>query len=225
MSHKLNAHNHIKNFITSLLFSSPHHPSSDGQKKAILNWAKELGAQDVPSFDAVKKVQKHINHLIGDPTEKVTAHLGDIFYINNVAELIARVCLLCYLGVYDTDVISQDYVNPLTRFAIQNYPEDGGDRMLQVFNGTKMLLDLPSLPAVRIDGTIYFINELLQESSKGYFILECFFLGLCPPTDEVKPGAQSNVKIQYALGRAVQWTNVCYLKLDLQLCADYWHVN
>lgn len=87
--------------------------------------------------------------------------------------------------------------------------------MLQVFNGTKMLLDLPSPPAVRVNGTIYFVNELLQESSKAYFIRERFFLGLCPPTDKVEPGAQSNVKVQYALGRAVQWTNICYPILDL----------
>lgn len=199
----------------SLLFSSPRHPFSDEQKKAILNWARELGARDVPSFDAVKKNQKHIDHLVGDPTEKVSARSGDVFYINNIAQLIARVCLLCYLGVYDTDTISQDYANPLTRFAMQDYPEDGGDGMSQVFNGTKMLLDLPSPPAVRVNGTIYFVNELLQESSKAYFIPERFFLGSCPPTDEVEPGAQSNVKVQYALGRAVQRTNVCYSILDL----------
>lgn len=98
---------------------------------------------------------------------------------------------------------------------MQDYPEDGGDGMSQVFNGTKMLLDLPSPPAVRVNGTIYFVNELLQESSKAYFIPERFFLGSCPPTDEVEPGAQSNVKVQYALGRAVQRTNVCYSILDL----------
>ncbi|KAG2094609.1 uncharacterized protein F5147DRAFT_747791 [Suillus discolor] len=173
------------NFITSLLFSSPCHPFSDGQKKATINWARELGAWDVPSFGTVKKVQKHIDCLIGDPTEKVLARSGDIFYINNIAESIAR-----------------DYANPLTQFAMQDYPEDGGDGMSQVFNGMKMLLDLPSPPAVRVDGTIYFVNELLQESSKAYFIPECFFLGSCPSANEVEPGAQSNVKIQYALGRA-----------------------
>jgi len=49
--------------------------------------------------------------------------------------------------------------------------------MLQVFNGTKMLLDLPSPPAARVDGLVYFVNELLQESLGAYFILEWFFLG------------------------------------------------
>ncbi|KAG2089053.1 uncharacterized protein F5147DRAFT_780787 [Suillus discolor] len=77
---------------TSKAFSR--HPFSDGQKKAIINWARELSARDVPSFGAVKKVQKHIDRLIGDPTKKVLARSGDI---NNIAESIAR-----------------DYANPLT---------------------------------------------------------------------------------------------------------------
>ena len=38
----------------------------------------------------------------------------------------------------------QDYANPITRHAMQDYPEDGGTGMMQVFNGTKMLLDIPS---------------------------------------------------------------------------------
>ncbi|KAG2367083.1 hypothetical protein BDR07DRAFT_1479422 [Suillus spraguei] len=125
--------------------------------------------------------------LVGDPTENVSTHLGDTFYINNVAESIAR-----------------DYANQLTWFATQDYPEDGAEGMSQVFNGTKMLLDLPSPPAVWVDSTIYFINELLQESSGEYFIPERFFLGLCPPTDNTKPGPQSGMKVQYALGRAAQ---------------------
>ncbi|KAG1765731.1 hypothetical protein EV702DRAFT_981334, partial [Suillus placidus] len=127
-------------------------------KKAILNWARELGARDVPSLGTVKKVQKHIDRLVGDPTEKVSTRLGDTFYINNVTESIAMVY----------------YANPLTQFAMQDYPDDGGEGISQVFNRMKMVLDLPSSPAVRVDGTINFINEVLQESSKAYFIPERF---------------------------------------------------
>ncbi|KAG2104655.1 uncharacterized protein F5147DRAFT_746517 [Suillus discolor] len=139
--------------MTSLLFSSPRLPFSDAQKKAVLNWAKQLGAKNVPSLDATKKCQLFIEDL-------VTARSGNIFYINNIVNTIAK-----------------DYANPLTRFAMQDYPEDCGKGMLQVFNSTKMLLDLPSPPAARVDGMIYFVNELLQESSGAYFIPEQFFLG------------------------------------------------
>jgi hypothetical protein len=59
---------------------------------------------------------------------------------------------------------------------MQDYPEDGGKGMLQVFNGEKMLFELPSPPAAKVDGEIYFVNELLQDASGDYFIPERFFL-------------------------------------------------
>ncbi|KAG1726439.1 uncharacterized protein EDB91DRAFT_1254342 [Suillus paluster] len=55
VSHKLNIYGLLKDFVTALLFSSPRLPFSDTQKKAVLNWAKELGAQNVPSLDATVK--------------------------------------------------------------------------------------------------------------------------------------------------------------------------
>ena len=61
---------------------------------------------------------------------------------------------------------------------MQDYPEDGGSGMKQVFNGAKMLLNIPSeivSPTVRIHGWIFFVDELLQCSSGAYFIPERFF--------------------------------------------------
>ncbi|KAG2752138.1 hypothetical protein P692DRAFT_201687974, partial [Suillus brevipes Sb2] len=186
-------------FVTSLLFSSPHLPFSDAQKKAVLNWARELGAQNVPSLDATKKCQLFIEDLVGQPTEKVTARSGNIFYLNDIANAIAK-----------------DYANPLTRFAMQDYPEDGGKGMTQVFNGTKMLLDLPSPPAVRVDGTIYFVNELLKDSSGAYFIPERFFLGSPSVEGGVEGSEQSDGKILYALGRAAEPTDAGFIINDEQ---------
>jgi hypothetical protein len=78
--------------VTSLLFSSPRLPFSDAQKRAVLSWAQQLGARDVPSLGAIKKSQKYLDSLVGDPTEKVTARSGNVFYINDVAKSIAKVC-------------------------------------------------------------------------------------------------------------------------------------
>ncbi|KAG2063878.1 hypothetical protein BDR04DRAFT_1130971 [Suillus decipiens] len=127
---------------THIIFSklSPCLPFSDAQKKATLNWAKELGARNVPSLYAIKKCQKFVEDFLGQPTEKVTARSGNTFYINNIAKAIAL-----------------DYGNPLTHFAMQDYPEDGGKRMSQVFNGKNMLLDLPSPSAAQVDGKAGFI--------------------------------------------------------------------
>ncbi|KAG2099140.1 hypothetical protein BD769DRAFT_1631222 [Suillus cothurnatus] len=170
-------------FITALLFSSPRLPFSEAQKKAILSWAKELGARDVPSLYALNRSQETIQKLVGDPTEKVTARSGNIFYFNDVGKAVAK-----------------DYANPLTRFAMQDYPEDGGKGMSEVFNGEKMLFELPSPPAAKVDGEIYFVNELLQDSSGDYFL----------------PQRDTADKLLHALGRAVQRTEDGFIVGDEQ---------
>ncbi|KAG1753908.1 uncharacterized protein EDB91DRAFT_1043935, partial [Suillus paluster] len=186
-------------FITALLFSSPRLPFSDAQKKAVLNWAKELGARDVPSLYAIKKSQAFVEDTVGQPTEKVSARSGNIFYINNIANAIAK-----------------DYGNPLTRFAMHDYPEDGGNGMSQIFNGRKMLLDLPSPPAARVDGKVFFVDEILQECSGDYFVPERFFLGSSSVNDSIERGEKSDTKVLYALGRAIQRTDDGFIVNDEQ---------
>jgi hypothetical protein len=114
---------------------------------------------------------------VGHPTEKVTSPSGNVFYFNDVGKAIARVC---YPNGIDTqaNAVLQDYANPLTRFAMRDYPQDDGSRMSQVHNGEKMLLDLPqdvTTPTVHVNGRIYFVGELLQRTSGAYFIPERFF--------------------------------------------------
>jgi hypothetical protein len=79
-------------FKTDLLFSSPRLPFSEAQKQAVLNWAKELHACDVPTLSSIKSCRQHIQGLVGKPTEKVVSASGNIFYINDVARAIANVC-------------------------------------------------------------------------------------------------------------------------------------
>jgi hypothetical protein len=81
------------------------------------------------------------------------------------------------LSLSHTNIIFQDYGNPLTHFAMQDFPKDGGKGMSQVFSGKKMLVNLPSPPVAQVDRKVFCINELLQDSSGDYFIPECFFLG------------------------------------------------
>ncbi|KAI6028148.1 hypothetical protein EDC04DRAFT_2532022, partial [Pisolithus marmoratus] len=145
-------------FITELLFSSPCLPFSKPQKRAILSWAKELGAWDIPSLYGLNICHEEIKKLIGNPTKKVMSASGNVFYINDIMNAIAK-----------------DYANPFTCFAMQDFPEDGGKGMSQVFHGEKLLYKTPSPPAIQVDGTIYFMDELLQECLGNYFFPECFF--------------------------------------------------
>jgi hypothetical protein len=85
--------------------------------------------------------------------------------------------VLC--GPIDTDSAGkQDYANPLTRFAIWDYPIDRKGYAAQLFHGSKMLFDiLPAVvvPTVSVNKHIFFVGKLLQQSDGTYFIPEQFF--------------------------------------------------
>ncbi|KAH7905869.1 hypothetical protein BJ138DRAFT_1094753 [Hygrophoropsis aurantiaca] len=151
----------VSEFVTHVLFSSPRLRFSEAQKRAVLQWAKDLGAPSVPSLYAVKKTRERIQKLLGNPTEKVIATSGNAFYLNAVSK-----------------AISMDFANPLTRFSMQDYPEDGQGRMSQVHHGNKMLEGLPedlAPPSVRVNRDVFFVNELLQQNTNQYFIPKKFF--------------------------------------------------
>ncbi|KIK75687.1 hypothetical protein PAXRUDRAFT_18776 [Paxillus rubicundulus Ve08.2h10] len=101
-------------FMTHLLFSSPRLRFSESQKRSILSWATALGADGLPSLHSLCKTREWIKALFGDPTEKVTASSGNIFYLNSISKAIAM-----------------DYANPLMHFSMQDYAEDGQGQMSQ----------------------------------------------------------------------------------------------
>ncbi|KAL4063759.1 hypothetical protein J3A83DRAFT_4378408 [Scleroderma citrinum] len=80
-------------------------------------------------------------------------------------------------------------------FAMQDYPEDGGSGMSQIYHGEKMLLDLPSHPAACVHRKIYFMDEILQETEEH---------------DTAQP------KELYALGHTVTWTEAGFVVNDVQ---------
>ncbi|KAI5983208.1 hypothetical protein EDD15DRAFT_2489603, partial [Pisolithus albus] len=173
-------------FLTHLLFSSPRLRFSQAQKVAVLTWAKELGAPKVLSMYAMKKTQERFMRLLGTPTEKVTTALGNVFYLNAISKAIAM-----------------DFANPLTRFAMQEYPEDGQGHMSQVHHGSKMLEDLPdglAPPCVRVDHAIFFVNELLQQSTGSYFIPKKIFQA------RISSAGESAEPTVFALGHKVSKT-------------------
>ncbi|KAI6147708.1 hypothetical protein BKA82DRAFT_4354902 [Pisolithus tinctorius] len=80
-------------FITTLLFSSPRLPFSEAQMQAILDWAKELGACDVPSLYVIKQHQEYLQDTVGDPTTRVVSPSSNIFYVNNIVNVIVKTFL------------------------------------------------------------------------------------------------------------------------------------
>ena len=121
---------------------------------------------------------------------------------------------------------SQDYANPLTRFAIWDYPIDGQEYTAQVFHGSKILFDIPPtlvVPTVCVNDRIFFVGELLQQSDGTYFIPEQFFYRLPkgiklsgnPSISDLiehgdsPPIYEPSVRDLWSLGRKVERTDVC----------------
>ncbi|KAI9434377.1 hypothetical protein H4582DRAFT_1788139, partial [Lactarius indigo] len=145
------------------LFSSPRFRFSEQQKKAVLSWASQLSTQNVPSLYALSQCQEHIKDIVGNLVTAVTSSMGNNLYMQDIPHMIA-----------------EDYANPITRFAIWDYPVDGNGGASQVFHRSKML-DVSSalvVPTVCVDNHIFFVNELLQNQDRTYFIPKRFFYQL-----------------------------------------------
>ncbi|KAI0685875.1 hypothetical protein BC835DRAFT_1218160, partial [Cytidiella melzeri] len=154
-------------FLTNLLLTSSCLCFSDAQIGTMLRWAKALHARDVPTLYAIKKMCQDLRRLVGDPTKKVVSPSGNIFYINDIGAAVAK-GWIAYL----------DYANPLTCLAMSNLSEDHEGYISEAKHGFKMLRNGPEdivTPAVRVEGKIFFTQELLQQSGASYFIPERFF--------------------------------------------------
>lgn len=64
---------------------------SSSQFKMILWMMKECGAKDVPSFNAFRAMQTHIRKTTGVRSEPNKSDLGNLFYVNDIRDLIAKV--------------------------------------------------------------------------------------------------------------------------------------
>ncbi|KAL1938673.1 hypothetical protein VTO73DRAFT_11488 [Trametes versicolor] len=147
---------------TDILFSSPTIRFSRSQKEAILAWGKQMGATEVvPSLYGLDKFQDDALESVGDPTEKVQAPSGNVFYMNSIPQALAR-----------------DYAHAGKRRKMHLYPEFSGARVKEAWNGSKWLVDVPDsvlTPMTRVHGKDFFINELAYCTGGRWFIPTRFF--------------------------------------------------
>ncbi|KAK7016753.1 hypothetical protein VNI00_018830 [Paramarasmius palmivorus] len=176
-------------YLTHLLFSAPRLRFSRAQKNAVLQWANEMGASNVPTLTSLKRCVNDVEELLGSSTKKVVTPSGNVLFVNDIAKTIAKY-----------------FANPKTRLHMSDYPEDGGTGASQMKHGRKWALDLPRnllTLTVRVRKKLFFVGELLQCTDGRYFIPDRFY---------TKPLKDSNSEPKiYALGHSVTCTETGYV--------------
>lgn len=80
-------------FLTDLLFSSLRLRFSEAQKRAVLSWAIQLSARDVPTYHALSHFQERLRNTVGNSITAVTTGAGHKVYMQDIPYMIAKVCL------------------------------------------------------------------------------------------------------------------------------------
>ena len=230
----------LKLYLTDMLFRFPWLWFSEQQKKAVLNWATQLGARNVPSLYSLSQYRENIKKVVGDLVMAVTTGTGHKLYMQDIPFLVAKVQLSphgCNHYLWSTRH-TQDYANPITCFAMWDCPVDGDGGTLQVFHGLKIHNICSNLvvPNVCVNDHIFFVDELLWTDDDSYFIPEQFFYqlpdkarlsgipnmtGSAKWCGDISLVYEPSVHDLWSLGHKVMWTNVCLLTSVAQNCTDY----
>ncbi|CAE6516777.1 unnamed protein product [Rhizoctonia solani] len=147
-------------FLTHSLFNAPTIQFSKAQQMAVLDWAFEMGAPDVPSMYELDKCSKKIKGLMGDSTRMFKTQTGHVFYVNQV-------------GAF----LRQDFANLTIREQMEFYPHDCDGFMSEVWHGEKMTLGHNReqlTPMVSLGGRSFFVNELTLLDDGSLFLTDMF---------------------------------------------------
>ena len=83
--------------LLDVLDNLPRLRMSSNQFKMILWLLRECHVRDVPSFDAFRKMQHGLRGACGTQPTVHKSSVGNIFYVNDVRESVARVCIDTHL--------------------------------------------------------------------------------------------------------------------------------
>ncbi|KAG8775794.1 hypothetical protein FRC12_001272 [Ceratobasidium sp. 428] len=147
-------------FLTYNLFHAPAIQFSEAQQSAILDWATEMGAENVPSMYDLDQCGKKITSLMGEPTRMFKTDSGHIFYVNKVDAM-----------------LKQDFSNLSVRQHLEFYPDDCDGHVSEIWHGDKMTLGENReqlTPMASYGGRSFFINEISLLNDGTFFLTDMF---------------------------------------------------
>jgi hypothetical protein len=164
-------------FMLDLLDNLPRLRLSDDHLKAIIWVMRECKTPDVPAFSALRKKQASMTSDVGIKSEHHTSSLGNHFYMNHPAKLLALVSVKYKQYCLRTDSL-QDWANPLVRPFIHIYPEVSGP-IAEFWQADKWTseIGLDELSPMWADWENkaashrhFFVNELAQQYDGTYVV-------------------------------------------------------
>ncbi|KAF7292620.1 hypothetical protein MIND_01159900 [Mycena indigotica] len=126
------------------------------QMLLVLKLLKCLGAHDIPTLKSLRKIQKQIHTEVGNTPTKITTAFGNVFYINDIRDSIAR-----------------DFANPLVAPHLHLYPEEVlGGPVLERWQAERIFEYTPDqlTPMYSNGNRRYWINEVAQLKD-GQFVI------------------------------------------------------
>ncbi|KAJ7048695.1 hypothetical protein C8F01DRAFT_1003912 [Mycena amicta] len=127
------------------------------QMSLMLRFAKCLGAPNVPTLKSLRKTQKLLQSTCGTEPFRIRSFLGNVFYVNDVREIIAR-----------------DFANPVVAPRIQLFPEEveAGSPISETWQADRWKEYSPSqlTPMFSRGNKRFWINELTMRRD-GTFVI------------------------------------------------------
>jgi len=78
--------------MLDILDNLPRLRMSSNLFRMVLWVLKESGLSNVPSYEAFRKLQADLRKRCGSEPTECKSSLGNIFYVNDIPEIVARVC-------------------------------------------------------------------------------------------------------------------------------------
>ena len=83
-----------------MLDSLPRLRISNNIMRAFLHVMKEAGVPDVPSLETLRRRQTILRSLLAVPSRRTVSTHGNVFYVNDICEQIARVRMRALLEAF-----------------------------------------------------------------------------------------------------------------------------
>ncbi|KAJ7706508.1 hypothetical protein B0H14DRAFT_3099671 [Mycena olivaceomarginata] len=128
---------------------------SSAQMSMVIHFAKQLGAPEVPSLKAFRKMQQTLQSTCGNKPIKITSQFGNVFYMNDIRQTLAR-----------------DMANPLVAPHMHFYPEETDGPISETYQAERWMEYTPSqLTPMFSKGHKRFWIEELAQLKDGTFII------------------------------------------------------